>query len=209
MLLGVGSPALSRFRSGDSNVRTAETFEELYDRLEPDEQAFFDLLDHELDKVEKFYVAREQDAVRRAHDLRDQLRELAEHRKLYHELYPEGMPEWEMKVGRMLPSTAQIRVPAFSQLRSRVKYIFNDEGNANDPERKSTGADSDRERPKSPVMGEDERRTLREAMAADKDHQTYSPERYQKYKKELRTAVLEFYRQLELIKNYRVSTPSS
>lgn len=32
----------------------------------------------------------------------------------------------------------------------------------------------------------------------------YDPERYQKYKKDLRGAMLEFYRHLELIKNYRV-----
>jgi hypothetical protein len=45
-------------------------------------------------------------------------------------------------------------------------------------------------------------------MLADKDHHTYSPERYQKYKGELRKAVLEYYRTLELIKNYRVGLRS-
>jgi hypothetical protein len=57
----------------------------------------------------------------------------------------------------------------------------------------------------TPGMDEGRKKTLRDAMAADKDHHTYNPERYQKYKKELKSAVLEFYRQLELIKNYRVS----
>jgi hypothetical protein len=47
---------------------------------------------------------------------------------------------------------------------------------------------------------------LREAMIADKDHKTYSPERYTKHKKELRAACQEFYRHLERIKNYRVCT---
>ncbi|OCF44626.1 hypothetical protein I317_01513 [Kwoniella heveanensis CBS 569] len=202
------SPALP-MKSPGPPVRTADNFDELYKQLEDDEKAFFDLLESELDKVEKFYVARETEATRRAHALRDQLRELAEHRKIYHELYPQGIPEWEAKVGRILPIPAvtQGSAPGLAKLRARLGFSSNDEGENGTSTSKPDGSYADGAaigRTQSPVMNENERRSLREAMAADKDHQTYSPERYQKYKKDLRNALLEFYRQLELIKNYRI-----
>ncbi|ODN94664.1 hypothetical protein L198_04805 [Cryptococcus wingfieldii CBS 7118] len=201
------SPALSQMRppGATTPVKPIDTFEDLYDRCEKDEKAFFDLLQRELDKVEKFYVARESEAIKRAHDLRIQLRELAEHRKLYHELYPEGMPEWEVRVGRILPTGAQPRAPALSKIRNRIKYAFEDRESLAVPDSKANGAKTPAiSRSGSPVMSEHERQSLKEAMEADKDHNTYSPERYQKYKKDLRNALMEFYRQLELIKNYRI-----
>ena len=172
--------------------------EELYDDLEDDEKAFFDLLGHELDKVESFYAAREQEAIHRAHDLRDQLRELAEHRKIYHDLYPDGLPEWEVKVGRILPDsvTSSGLAGVAQKLHLRIPFVHEDDQRSNG----NPGARA----PSPNVMDDGRRSRLRDAMAADKEHNTYSPERYQKYKKELRAAVLEFYRQLELIKNYRV-----
>ncbi|OXC70750.1 hypothetical protein AYX13_00732 [Cryptococcus neoformans] len=199
------SPALG-IRTTASSAHPIETFDELYDRMERDEKAFFDLLQRELDKVEKFYVEREQEAIKRAHDLRVQLRELADHRKLYHEIYPEGIPEWEARMGRILPNGVQPRAPAFTKLRSRFKYAFDDRENtsSNPNERPNGDANVTSSGSQSPVMSEHERQHLRQAMAEDKEHQTYSPERYQKYKKDLRIAVLEFYRQLELIKNYRI-----
>lgn len=205
--MALPSPALG-IRSTATSAHPTETFEELYDRMEGDEKAFFDLLQRELDKVEKFYVEREQEAIKRAHDLRVQLHELADHRKLYHEIYPEGMPEWEAKMGRILPNGVQSRAPAFNKLRSRFKYAFDDRENSssNTNERPNKDANVASSGSQSPVMSERERQHLRLAMTEDKEHQTYSPERYQKYKKDLRNAVLEFYRQLELIKNYRVSS---
>ncbi|WVR00182.1 hypothetical protein IAU59_007324 [Kwoniella sp. CBS 9459] len=206
--MALPSPALPLKPPGPP-VRTADNFDELYEQLEDDEKAFFDLLESELDKVEKFYVAREAEATRRAHALRDQLRELAEHRKIYHELYPQGIPEWEAKVGRILPipTTVQGRTPGLARIRARLGFSNNEDGEDGTTTNKPDGTHADGtaiSRSQSPVMNEAERSSLREAMAADKDHQTYSPERYQKYKKDLRNALLEFYRQLELIKNYRI-----
>ncbi|WRT70222.1 uncharacterized protein IL334_007217 [Kwoniella shivajii] len=213
------SPALP-MRSPGPPIKTADNFEELYKQLEPDEQDFFDFLEHELDKVENFYLAREGEAMRRAHDLKDQLKELAEHRKIYHELYPAGIPEWEAKVGKLLPNAAaQVTAPGIAKLRHRLGFSNSNEesnghgnnddsGDVNNQKSSNLQVEENRQpgqRSNSPLMmNEHERTSLREAMKADKDHQTYNPERYQKYKKELRTAVLEFYRQLELIKNYRI-----
>jgi len=173
----------------------------LYDDLEADEKDFFDLLDHELKKVADFYTAREKEVTHREHDLRDQLYELAEHRKVFHELYPNGLPEWEANFGRLLPGQAtQTGLAGVAQkLHLRVPFMQHDDDT-------TAGVSNGQARPPSPAgeAKKAKRDRLRDEMKADKDHQTYSPERYKKYKKELKTAVLEFYRQLELIKNYRV-----
>lgn len=46
--------------------------------------AFVAKLDQELDKIEKFYLAREQEARDRGQVLRDQLRELSDHRRVFY-----------------------------------------------------------------------------------------------------------------------------
>ncbi|KAL7418429.1 Xenotropic and polytropic retrovirus receptor 1 [Cryptotrichosporon argae] len=193
--------------------RSGRTFEELYGTLEPDERAFFDLLDRELDKVEAFYHARETDAVRRAHELRGQLRELAEHRKIFHDIY-DGVPEWEAKVGQILPGRAA-RLPAL-RAAERVLHLRTPWSSA------EGGQDSDAGGPKANGAAPDGNGHAssdgangnangkgKNGSGSDRDdyerqRREYDPERYQKYKKELRSAVLEFYRHLELIKNYRI-----
>lgn len=45
---------------------------------------FFDALDEELLKVERFYLEREKDALIFSSMLNEQLRELQTHRKIYH-----------------------------------------------------------------------------------------------------------------------------
>ncbi|ORY33359.1 SPX domain-domain-containing protein [Naematelia encephala] len=173
--------------------RIPQSFDELYSGLEDDERDFFDLLQHELEKVESFYHAREMEAIRRAHDLRDQLRELAEHRRIFHELYPSGLADWEATVGRILPTSTPATGIAKAVNKLRIPFT------SDEPQGNGKAG-----HPTEPGMDKATEGRLREAMAADKDHQTYSPERYQKYKKELRAAVMDFYRQLELIKNYRI-----
>ncbi|WVO14281.1 hypothetical protein L204_101913 [Cryptococcus depauperatus] len=199
------SPALG-YRPALTPIRVYNNYDDLYEQCEPDEKAFFDILERELDKVEKFYVSREIEAKKRAHDLRAQLRELAEHRKLYHEIYPEGIPEWETKVGMILPTGTQVRASALSKIHNRLKYVF--DGDDSVDKSGTFGADSQEEntytRTNSPTMDEHKRQNLRQAITDDKDHQTYNPERYRKYKKDLRNALLEFYKQLELVKNYRI-----
>jgi SPX domain protein involved in polyphosphate accumulation len=57
---------------------------ELLSHLNPVETKFFETLDGELDKVESFYKDREKDAIIRAAILKEQLRELQDHRKAFH-----------------------------------------------------------------------------------------------------------------------------
>lgn len=186
--------------------RTARTFEELYDSLQPDEQKFFDILDEQLDKVETFYTDREEEAMKTYRNLRMQLQELATHRRIFHEQYPAGVPEWEAKMSRVLPG-AKPNVPMFSaaarKLHMRNTFTAPDsDTNAETPKAEDSGL--------APPSGETSRsgnRSPAPPPPMDPERQ-YSPERYQKYKKDLRNATLEFYRHLELIKNYRVSIAS-
>lgn len=194
-------------------AKTAGSFHDLYDDLEEDEQAFFNLLLRELDKVETFYIAREREAVRRHIEFKDQLTVLAEHRKIYHELYPEGLTEWEASIGRMVPGARRpvtFGHKAAQKLHIRLPFTRSEtalDTKAKNGEQKpipsievnGNGNGHENDRVKQDLNA------LREAMIADKDHKTYSPERYTKHKRELRAACQDFYRHLERIKNYRVS----
>jgi len=55
---------------------------EIISLLSPQETAFFTILDQQLDKVESFYRAREEEMLKRGHILRLQLNDLEEHRNL-------------------------------------------------------------------------------------------------------------------------------
>lgn len=187
--------------------RTADSFSDLYDDLEDDEKAFFNLLLRELDKVEMFYIAREKEAVRRNIELKDQLTVLAEHRKIYHELYPEGLTEWEASIGRIVPGARRpvsFGHKAAQKMHLRIPFTRSET-------MLDTKVKTAQPQPSPTINGNKDGRmdedlnALREAMIADKDHKTYSPERYTKHKRELRAACQDFYRHLERIKNYRVS----
>ena len=183
----------------------------LYDNLEPDEEAFFDLLDHELEKVEAFYKGRMLDVERRAADLRVQLRELGEHRRVFHELHPDGPPpEWETAVNKILPGGKHLLNNAANlapnSVHLRIPFVHS--GDDSEGSGKSRNRHDANGHPAGNGNGkgkEDDTQSLRAAMAKDRDRQSYEPERYQKYRRELKNAVLEFYRELEILKNYRVS----
>lgn len=51
--------------------------------LAPLEIAFFTLLDAQLDKIDSFYTAREQEMMQRGKVLEEQLQELTEHRRIF------------------------------------------------------------------------------------------------------------------------------
>lgn len=178
--------------------------------MEGDEQSFFDLLLRELDKVETFYIAREREAVRRNIELKDQLTVLAEHRKIYHELYPDGLTEWEASLGRIVPGARRpVTFGHRAAQKMHIRLPFTRSETALD-----TRVKNGEHKPSPKIDGNKDGRmnqdlnALREAMIADKDHKTYSPERYTKHKRELRSACQDFYRHLERIKNYRVSIAS-
>jgi SPX domain protein involved in polyphosphate accumulation len=59
--------------------------------MTPREVSFFAMLDAQLNKVESFYLAREQEMLNRGRMLQIQLNELNDHRKLFH-VHPYFLP---------------------------------------------------------------------------------------------------------------------
>ena len=182
-------------------ARLAQTFEDLYESVEDDERAFFDLLDRELDKVESFFGARESEAVARADELKVQLTKLSEHRKMYHQVHPEGL------AGMFLPAQkAIILSKAADRLRLRVPFIDDHEHDSGQPKNNDVNTPvNERQRPAGPSrLNSNSAGGASNGDITPGEYQTYSPERYQHYKRELRAATMDFYRHLERIKNYRI-----
>jgi hypothetical protein len=195
-------------------VRSADTFKDLYKTLEPDEKAFFDYLESELQKVESFYLARQEEAIHRGKDLKIQLHELSEHRKLYHEFYPGSLSKWESTVERYLPgmgsaaahATVTSMANAAQRLQQRLPHGAGSYGNGNGDGDGGQGGGGE-ERIKTGEV-ESQVGAIRRSDHNERDKKQFSADRYTKYKHELRKATLEYYRHLEIIKNYRVSLPS-
>ncbi|KAL1412764.1 Xenotropic and polytropic retrovirus receptor 1 [Vanrija albida] len=203
-----GAKSLRSFKLPSPRLqpRMANTFDELYETLAPDEQAFFDLLDHELDKVESFYHSRELEAVRKANELRKQLKELAEHRRVFHREYPQGTTEWEAAMGLAIPTRTNqaIERAVESALHFRNPFKHHDD-DADTPGSATSKSAADTVN----GNGHSENGSGRKSRDGDDSAvrataRQYDPERYGKYKRDLRNAMLEFYRHLELIKNYRI-----
>jgi len=87
--------ALAQFRSAfvlviDSagGISSAPTYpltlQQVLEHMSPVQLAFFDKLNAELAKVESFFIEREDEARTRSSQLRGQLDELKDHRRLFH-----------------------------------------------------------------------------------------------------------------------------
>ncbi|KAI0298700.1 hypothetical protein B0F90DRAFT_685985 [Multifurca ochricompacta] len=63
------------------------TLYELLESIPPVQLAFFDKLNHELSKTESFFIAREAEARMRSLQLREQLEELRDHRRLFRDAH--------------------------------------------------------------------------------------------------------------------------
>ncbi|KAJ9116645.1 hypothetical protein QFC20_000578 [Naganishia adeliensis] len=174
--------------------RYPETLDQLYSMCYADERRFFTTLDAELEKVESFYHDRESDAIRRSHQLKAQLRELAEHRRVFHEAEEERQRAGGVRrlfgdvveeVGKHVPFVS----PAANGDVDRVEG-----GGKSGPLGEEGGADGLRQRKSLPSAGKDLDPMMRE----------FNPEKYQRYKKKLKLAVMEYYKELEILKNYRI-----
>jgi hypothetical protein len=158
-----------------------------------DERRFFTTLDAELEKVESFYHDRESDAIRRSHQLKAQLRELAEHRRVFHEAEEERQRAGGVRrlFGDVVEEVGK-HVP-FVSGNGDASHVEAAGKNGNGP-LGAQGADALRQRKPAPSTGTDLDPMMRE----------FNPEKYQRYKKKLKLAVMEYYKELEILKNYRV-----
>jgi plasmid stabilization system protein ParE len=202
--------------AGGIPPRFPESLQELEDVCNAEETRFFSTLDNELEKVEAFYHDRETDALRRSRELKRQLDELAEHRRIFHEAEEERMNEGKVKkyiggavegVQKRIPfvaSVIQIGDPKASGSTANTTATALPKTNGS---KYTEGEESDVGKERSSQDGSNQpstgsngirHRTPLEARTS------FDPEKYQRYKKKLRTAIIEFYKELEILKNYRI-----
>ncbi|KAJ7906260.1 EXS family protein/ERD1/XPR1/SYG1 family protein [Mycena leptocephala] len=192
------APSLSRmFSSSNSKITTRRftklvgpkphPFSELPLRdlmplLSPPELAFFSTLDAELDKIETFYLARENEMKIRTELLGQQLNELAEHRKLFNAAYPSGVRS-AINASAILNFNLKAKLLKEEQVISAAK----DKGKAT----------AHRAAGKFPGTAASSSLHLEGNTQLD-------PDEFHDAKHKLKKAVLEHYRGLETLQNYRI-----
>ncbi|KAJ9095744.1 hypothetical protein QFC19_007457 [Naganishia cerealis] len=185
--------------AGGMAPRYPETIQVLYKICYADERRFFTVLDGELEKVEAFYHDRESDAIRRSHQLKAQLRELAEHRRIFHEAEVErnknGVRKY-LSTPKQIAQEMQKRVPFGSTVNLDVN---NNNKVHEDPDMNGGGGSQGSDFAKQRNNSQEEADSEREQILKE-----FDPEKYQRYKKKLKLAVMEHYKELEILKNYRI-----
>lgn len=181
-----------RFGSS-AEARFPENLEELYELCTPEELKFFNILDGELQKVEAFYEARLSDGVKKSRELRRQLNELAEHRRVYHEA-EEGRNDGG-KLTKMLTKQLGIVSTAINASDSKNQLAHAPNGRLS---RRSVAQSSKDGQEVSLMNGQGEE------FPTTTGQPQFNPEKYRRYKKKLRNAIVEFYKELEILKNYRI-----
>ncbi|KAL4079440.1 EXS family protein/ERD1/XPR1/SYG1 family protein [Scleroderma citrinum] len=168
----------------DRGSMALPSLHQLVQQLSFTERQFFKLLDHNLDKVDRFYQEREKEMCERWNRLRKQLDELVAHRQ---RIYETPAPT---------NSSVLTRKGRFTRVYAR----------------KSTDLGAAKCASESGRVGQT---ALRHALSvfrsnstgkqsADASKMTFDPREYQHAKKKLKKAVIECYRGLEVLNNYRI-----
>uniref|UniRef100_A0A0W0FTA8 Signal transduction protein n=1 Tax=Moniliophthora roreri TaxID=221103 RepID=A0A0W0FTA8_MONRR len=170
----------------------------LYPLLSSEELKFFKALDHELEKVENFYLDREKEMRARTLVIEDQLNELIQHRQRFHAARARRR-RWSDLTHDLFavikPGLKQNQVQKLDSSLVTESVLENEDLTNIGSSSKKTGK-NDQSPPSGshPESGNDRN---------GKGH-TLDPDEYRNAKKKLKKAVLEHYRGLELLHNYRV-----
>ncbi|THU92838.1 EXS-domain-containing protein [Dendrothele bispora CBS 962.96] len=174
---------------------------ELKPLLNEYEVAFFDALDKELEKIETFFSNREKEMQNRTQLLQNQLKELSTHRQRYHDAHDSKLRPWSSALK--------------SGLAANFGSLLHRQGKRHPeklPEISTRDASIHETLPVSELDDKEERNTSKFTAFSPgngKDHQylpprALDPDEYQRAKRTLKKAVLEHYRGLEMLHNYRV-----
>ncbi|GLB42048.1 putative EXS family protein [Lyophyllum shimeji] len=172
-------------------------------QLDPTERAFFTALDAQLDKIESFYTAREAEMIARTKVLRMQLEELGDHKKLVQATHSRNPSSWSTAL--IIGLQDKLGLTQAPKLAARrAERPDTKDGNTDLPwNRASVGLETlgkgkEKEEDAESEIEED-RRSFGRTVGLSSD-----PEDYLYAKKKLKKAVLEHYRGLEVLHNYRI-----
>ncbi|KAI6110985.1 EXS family-domain-containing protein [Pisolithus croceorrhizus] len=157
-----------------SMMPPSPSLSQLLQQLSPAQRKFFKLLDADLERVESFFLEREKEAEERHDKLREQLDELVAHRQRIYDILP----------------SSNSRV-----LSKKGCFIHHYERNSTDLRAAEKS---------SSVSGRSGCPTTVGKQTSESTKVTLDPREYQVAKKKLKKAVVEHYRGLEVLNNYRV-----
>ncbi|KAF7316200.1 Signal transduction protein [Mycena indigotica] len=166
---------------------------ELLPLLSPLELAFFTTLDAEVEKIEKFYVAREHDMKLLTNLLEQQLAELDEHRKLFNAAHSVGAWSTALNANALLKLKTRLQdgVAETASSKDKGKGVYNGSSKAAETPAFSTSNLS---------LPEQTTATGAHTPGTAQLH----PSDFHDAKHKLRKAVMEHYRGLEMLQNYRI-----
>ncbi|KIP07309.1 hypothetical protein PHLGIDRAFT_42215, partial [Phlebiopsis gigantea 11061_1 CR5-6] len=163
------------------------------------QKAFFDKLDNELDKVEAFYLEREKEMRARTTTLKAQLQELQDHRRLFHVQieHADGSRAAKLTRTRHSEDTA-VHVGGSASPSASATGGSGGSG----PEESAPNV-TGWKRVRHKFDKHNAGKTLSRETSGETPMFKYDPDDYLQAKKKLKKAVLECYRGLELLENYR------
>lgn len=187
------------------------------ENFDDEERKFFGALDAELERIVDFFEAKESEMHKKYELLTRQLRELADHRRefkaMQHAAPMSGQALSRIGLGSFMPGQAKSTLRKFTPGLSQSTEAEDAEG-SNGAQAKPSAAqqeldEGDRRRSLALArmleQGSDAERAdaeiRRDLKAAATSH---NPERYVHARKKLKAAMLEYYRGLELLRNYRI-----
>jgi len=184
--------------AGFPNMSVSEIVSQLFDE---EEQKFFLALDNEAERILEFYLEREHEATERFSTLVEQLIELTEHRREFKAKTKKipngqlGLQRLLSKVPRGLDSDEVHRLKLSTQNRQPQK-----------PHDVSSSDDDDGDKRRAEVIEHIQNLHISEMRAASPAPSVlvHDPVEYKAARKKLRTAVIENYRALEILNNYRI-----
>ncbi|KIM22136.1 hypothetical protein M408DRAFT_18233 [Serendipita vermifera MAFF 305830] len=178
-LLSTFSNVRKRSNSAAVSVPVPTTLHEVLETMTPLQVQFVQALDMELAKVQNFYREREKDALVRSALIKEQLNDLKDHRRIFHAYE-------EQQSGFIVPKAIGKLAAHLSP--SRMPWALGHKDDHDDTV--GPGPTQSTSRPGVSRQGSPQPR--------------FDPDEYQNAKKKLKKAVLEFYRGIEYLHNYRI-----
>ncbi|KAI0035804.1 SPX domain-containing protein [Vararia minispora EC-137] len=188
--------AASRASAGGAPTAPPVPLPTLLEGMTQIQRLYFTKLDRELNKVEKFFCVRERESRALSEKMREQLAELSEHRASYDKAHLEGCEEWKLPfVSDDAAKALHAKVHKFMQFVTSVPSFFG-------PPRVAL--------PETPaVVVEDTEKCAGpsrqgRARRSSRQRKKYDPHEYERARRRLSKALLEHYRGLEALNNYRI-----